>query len=75
MVPKFRLFQKKKDPALSNGVLALFAAIGVAGFYIFRAANSQKDAFRRDPTDPAVKHLESMKTKRTTFFPFLIFNF
>jgi hypothetical protein len=36
----------------------------VRSFYVFRASNSQKDAFRRDPTAPAVAHLEAMPTKR-----------
>jgi len=54
------------DPGLSNGMLAVFAVLGMFGFYVFRAANSQKDAFRRDPNGRLVCHLEIMKTKRGT---------
>jgi Delta14-sterol reductase len=36
------------------------------GFYIFRAANSQKDIFRSDPNDPRVVHLTCLPTKRGT---------
>ena len=33
------------------------------GYYVFRAANNQKNRFRTDPSDPRVSHLESIKTK------------
>jgi hypothetical protein len=36
------------------------------GYAVFRGSNGQKDAFRRDPTAPAVKHLQSLQTKRGT---------
>eukprot|EP01041_Mallomonas_annulata_P005642 gene5642-11382_t len=36
------------DPSLSPVMLLAFAAVHWFGFYIFRAANSQKDAFRRE---------------------------
>jgi len=40
-------------------VLALWELVGIigvylVGMYIFRASNSQKDAFRTNPTDPSV---------------------
>jgi len=34
---------------------ALCLAVGVAGFYVFRAANAQKDTFKKNPEDAAVK--------------------
>ena len=36
------------------------------GYFLFRGANSQKDAFRRNPDDPNVKHLKFLQTKRGT---------
>lgn len=44
------------------GIMAMLAILGV-GFTIFRLSNNQKNAFRRDPTDPAVSHLRYMETK------------
>jgi len=38
----------------------------VVGMSIFRFANSQKDAFRRDPNAPSVRHLKYIETKRGT---------
>jgi hypothetical protein len=49
-------------PAGVAGVLA----VQLAGYYIFRGANGQKDAFRRDPKHPSVAHLKSMPTARGT---------
>lgn len=46
--------------------LAVIVAIQLLGYWIFRGSNGQKDAFRRNPNDPALKHLESMPTKRGT---------
>jgi len=51
--------------------LPYWALVGVvalqgAGYYIFRGANSQKDAFRRDPAAPGVAHLRSLATQRGT---------
>ncbi|KAK9839777.1 hypothetical protein WJX81_000641 [Elliptochloris bilobata] len=40
------------------GILALKAL----GYAIFRGANSQKDAFRRDPGAPGVRHLRTLQT-------------
>jgi len=40
------------------GILALKAL----GYAVFRGANSQKDAFRRDPGAPGVRHLRSLAT-------------
>lgn len=44
--------------------LAAIAALNVLGYWIFRGSNGQKDAFRRDPNDPALSHLETLTTKR-----------
>ena len=38
------------DPALSVGALAAIGALNFVGYAVFRGANSQKDAFRRDPS-------------------------
>mmetsp|Transcript_24640 Transcript_24640/g.24872 ORF Transcript_24640/g.24872 Transcript_24640/m.24872 type:complete len:481 (-) Transcript_24640:46-1488(-) len=54
------------DPSLSPLSLSLIIALHSIGFYIFRAANSQKDLFRRDPNHPQVAHLQYMRTKRGT---------
>jgi hypothetical protein len=40
---------------------AIYALFGL-GYAIFRGANSQKDAFRRDPSSPGVAHLRSLTT-------------
>eukprot|EP01062_Namystynia_karyoxenos_P023306 TRINITY_DN19002_c0_g1_i1.p1 TRINITY_DN19002_c0_g1~~TRINITY_DN19002_c0_g1_i1.p1 ORF type:complete len:471 (+),score=143.81 TRINITY_DN19002_c0_g1_i1:98-1510(+) len=48
------------DPALSPLALAAVAAIGAGGYAIFRGSNGQKDAFRRNPTDPSVSHLKTL---------------
>jgi len=46
--------------------LAGITALNALGYIIFRGANSQKDAFRRDPTSPEVAHLQYMNTERGT---------
>ncbi|KXT08648.1 hypothetical protein AC579_9413 [Pseudocercospora musae] len=43
--------------------LVLILAIQGIGYYIFRAANSEKNRFRTDPNDPSVAHLEYIETK------------
>ncbi|KAJ3022912.1 hypothetical protein HKX48_004956 [Thoreauomyces humboldtii] len=52
--------------ALSRPVTLLVVVLELLGMYMFRAANSEKDAFRADPTDPAVRHLEFIHTERGT---------
>jgi hypothetical protein len=47
------------------GLLAV-VAVQLLGYKLFRGANGQKDAFRRDPKHPSVAHLQSMPTKRGT---------
>ena len=54
------------DPQLPLWAIGAIAALHFLGFYIFRAANSQKDAFRRDPQAPDVAHLKFLHTKRGT---------
>lgn len=44
---------------LFSGLIAFCA---LAGFYIFRASNSQKNAFRSTPDDPAVKKMSYIQT-------------
>ena len=39
----------------SPAYAATCAAVALAGFYIFRAANSQKDRFKKDPTHSSVE--------------------
>mmetsp|Transcript_16822 Transcript_16822/g.22563 ORF Transcript_16822/g.22563 Transcript_16822/m.22563 type:complete len:443 (-) Transcript_16822:37-1365(-) len=54
------------DPHLSLPALLLILITNMAGYTIFRSANSQKDAFRRNPADKAVSHLQYLQTKRGT---------
>ena len=54
------------DPNLGLGSLAIILFINFVGYSIFRGANSQKDAFRRDPEGSSVKHLQYLQTKRGT---------
>ena len=54
------------DPGLGAVALLAISAITLCGYRFFRGANSQKDAFRRDPSSPSVAHLKYMKTKRGT---------
>lgn len=56
----------ENDPHLSLVSLAIILAIHFVGYSIFRGANSQKDAFRRDPNHSSVAHLNYMQTKRGT---------
>jgi delta14-sterol reductase len=43
------------DPHLSLPAIVAIAAVYFLGYFIFRSSNSQKDAFRRDPTAPEVR--------------------
>jgi Delta14-sterol reductase len=54
------------DPHLSRPALLAIVALYALGYYIFRSANSEKDAFRRNPLDPAVRHLWYLPTRRGT---------
>lgn len=44
------------------GIAGIVSLIGL-GFFIFRSANSQKNAFRTNPSDPSVSHLKYIETK------------
>lgn len=54
------------DPHLSWTTLAAIVGVNIIGYLIFRGANSQKDAFRRDPNSAEVSHLTFLQTKRGT---------
>ena len=54
------------DPHLSYTALAGVVTLHMLGYFIFRGANGQKDAFRRDPNDKSVAHLNYLQTKRGT---------
>ena len=56
----------KHDPHLSVLALSVIVLLHICGYLIFRGANGQKDAFRRDPEGDSVKHLKYLKTKRGT---------
>jgi delta14-sterol reductase/lamin-B receptor len=56
----------KHDPHLSYTALAVILAIHMFGYLVFRGSNGQKDAFRRNPNDPALAHLTFLQTKRGT---------
>lgn len=43
--------------------VALIMSLQLSGYYIFRFSNLQKNTFRTNPDDPAVKHLTYIKTK------------
>jgi len=44
------------------GVIGILAVQGV-GYYLFRAANNEKNRFRTNPKDPRVAHLKTMTTE------------
>ena len=52
--------------ALSYLALLAILCLKVLGYCAFRGANSQKDTFRRDPTHPSVRNLQTLKTERGT---------
>ena len=54
------------DPMLRWPALVAILGVNMLGYFIFRSANSQKDAFRRDPDSPEVSHLTFLQTKRGT---------
>ena len=55
-----------RAPRLSGLAVAALVLLKGFSYAAFRGSNSQKDAFRRDPGAPAVKHLRSMPTERGT---------
>lgn len=54
------------DPHLSLPIIVAIVSLQCFGYYVFRAANSEKDTFRRNPSDPRVRHLTFLETKRGT---------
>merc|ERR1711920_176510 len=46
--------------------LLFIVALKILGYYVFRGANSQKNAFRCDPNGSSVKHLKYINTERGT---------
>jgi delta14-sterol reductase len=44
------------------GTAGILAVLGF-GYYVFRAANNEKNRFRTDPKDPRVAHLKYIETK------------
>lgn len=55
-----------RSPVLSHMAILAIVILKIAGYVMFRGANSQKDLFRRDPTHPRVAHLKTLATKRGT---------
>ncbi|XP_020920047.1 lamin-B receptor [Sus scrofa] len=47
---------------LSWPAASLIVALKLCGFIIFRCANSQKNAFRKNPNDPKLAHLKTIHT-------------
>lgn len=47
---------------LSPLVVALIITLKLVGFYIFRKSNSEKNAFRRNPSDPTLSYLKTIPT-------------
>ncbi|XP_031784406.1 delta(14)-sterol reductase TM7SF2 [Nasonia vitripennis] len=45
-------------------LLSLFVVSFFVGYVIYRASNSQKDQFRKNPFSPSLSHLETIPTKR-----------
>lgn len=47
------------------GIYGILGILGVQGlgFYLFRAANNEKNRFRNNPKDPRIAHLKYMETK------------
>ena len=48
---------------LSFPYLALCISLNILGLYVFRSANSEKNAFRSNPTSRTVSHLKYLKTE------------
>ncbi|KAM7395035.1 hypothetical protein PAMA_006674 [Pampus argenteus] len=47
---------------LSPLALTAIVLLKLTGFYIFRKSNSEKNAFRRNPSDPKLSHLKTIPT-------------
>lgn len=55
-----------RSPELSALAIAGLILLKGVSYAAFRGSNSQKDAFRRDPTAPGVANMRSMPTERGT---------
>jgi lamin-B receptor len=49
---------------LATWQLILWTIMFALGYTIYRASNNQKDAFRKNPYDPALSHLETIPTTK-----------
>ncbi|XP_058470014.1 delta(14)-sterol reductase LBR isoform X2 [Solea solea] len=47
---------------LSLPAVTVIVILKLVGFYIFRKSNSEKNAFRRNPSDPKLSHLRTIPT-------------
>uniref|UniRef100_A0A452I1B5 Delta(14)-sterol reductase LBR n=1 Tax=Gopherus agassizii TaxID=38772 RepID=A0A452I1B5_9SAUR len=47
---------------ISWPIASAIIILNIFGYYIFRGANSQKNAFRRNPNDPKLAHLKCIPT-------------
>jgi hypothetical protein len=59
-------FIAQHSPTLPWTATVAIVALNLAGYYIFRGSNSEKDRFRRDPHHPSVAHLQTLPTERGT---------
>ncbi|XP_068116094.1 delta(14)-sterol reductase TM7SF2 [Hyperolius riggenbachi] len=55
-------FLVRHPQELSTAAALVIVLINAIGYIIFRGSNSQKNAFRRDPSDPSVAGLETIPT-------------
>ncbi|KAM6218931.1 delta(14)-sterol reductase LBR isoform 2-T2 [Rhynchocyon petersi] len=59
----FQAFYLVNHPSeISWPFVSVIIALKVCGYVIFRCANSQKNAFRKNPTDPRLAHLKTIHT-------------
>ncbi len=56
----------RHDPGLGPVALAAVVALKVVGYAVFRGANNQKDAFRRDPAKAIAEGTTFLDTRRGT---------
>ena len=56
----------RHDPGLGPVALAAIVALKVVGYAVFRGANNQKDAFRRDPAKAIAEGTTFLDTRRGT---------
>ncbi|XP_076021483.1 delta(14)-sterol reductase LBR isoform X2 [Genypterus blacodes] len=56
------LYLVKHPNPLSPLAVTAIVALKLIGFYIFRKSNSQKNRFRRNPSNPELSHLKTIPT-------------